>query len=74
MFKLHVFSARSLDSIPSFVGPARRAERPEAAPEANRQASTGTASGRSAEGHRTRPAQIDVIVTCGALSSMHARL
>jgi hypothetical protein len=36
MFKLHVYSARSLNSIPAFEGPARRAERAEAAPEATR--------------------------------------
>lgn len=33
MFKLEVYSARTLNAIPPFEGPARRAERAEAAPE-----------------------------------------
>lgn len=35
MFKLHIYSKRTLNSIPPFMGPARRAERLGAEPKAN---------------------------------------
>jgi hypothetical protein len=33
MFKIEIYSARTLNTIPPFEGPARRAERPVAVPE-----------------------------------------
>ncbi len=35
MFKLTIYSKRTLNSIPPFGGPARRVERPEAVPESS---------------------------------------
>jgi len=45
MFKLHIYSKRTLNSIPPFVGPARRAERPGAEPKAMNGQSKRTISG-----------------------------
>jgi hypothetical protein len=50
MFKLEIYSKRTLNSIPPFQGPARRAERPGAEPKAMNGQSTWMISGGASNG------------------------
>lgn len=58
MFKLEIYSARTLNSIPPFQGPLRRAERSGAAPDSThtceRTSNLGTISGRVPMGSPAR--------------------